>query len=543
MSTTSNEVSIGEKGSNPSSDSKTTSTSGKVGKLERIARKLLVLPYIFGTAWTCLHPVVSVLTGETKCRGWFLDEHSIEMRFVDSKAGGQQHSLQIPEYLKPKRIVEGTSLCDNLRTSNHKNLVCHHHGEFFEVAVVSPLSNAVDASEEGLVVVLPPLHMSTSDNKNSGQEYSKLHKGMLQALEYLADPIATPWLAKTLFVVTPKVQDSNTTLETTVESFLNAYLGHPSLKPEQVVHPLPPKLSTAILRNLIVLDVKDSSTHMQTSRKIGGETMQQSGKSHLAILPQGRNGILPNADLVFLVGMLLDRTHFNNPRLYPQTGSTFLTHGYTKESIQAASFIDEIMKKEAVQSVFPKDVTTLNRIKQWANEFVNTLLFARTMAFGPTPPHAAALDRGIDSLTIKVEFVGKFRRDPAEELMQYILEYLVRSLGNLHERLHHSFTLYLLPTPRKFVSHMEYFLPNVLILFPLAVRAFVLLLPNILEKSEEVSRRQRVARLVQFGLCVLSALVLVPLAFAHTSLSYLPSLLVTPLVAFSDYASFVKSKP
>ncbi|KAL3930597.1 MAG: hypothetical protein SGARI_004438 [Bacillariaceae sp.] len=176
------------------------------------------------------------------------------------------------------------------------------------------------------------------------------------------------------------------------------------------------------------------------------------------------------------------------------------------------------------------------------------LLFAYTLSgFGNVaPPHAPALDKGIDALTIQATFEGVYRRDPSQELMQYVMTYLTRSLGNLHERLHHSVTLYWLPSPRKFVSHMEYFLPNVLILLPLAIRAFGLLMPVLLKAPHDKDdddknhdRRQRI-RMVQFWLCLLCAYVLVPIAFYNTALSYVPSMLVTPIVAFPDYASWLK---
>eukprot|EP00539_Tryblionella_compressa_P019892 CAMPEP_0178860832 /NCGR_PEP_ID=MMETSP0747-20121128/1952_1 /TAXON_ID=913974 /ORGANISM="Nitzschia punctata, Strain CCMP561" /LENGTH=83 /DNA_ID=CAMNT_0020527309 /DNA_START=595 /DNA_END=843 /DNA_ORIENTATION=+ len=46
---------------------------------KRLRRPLLLLPYIVGIAWTCVHPILSVVTGETKCRGWFIDESSLEL--------------------------------------------------------------------------------------------------------------------------------------------------------------------------------------------------------------------------------------------------------------------------------------------------------------------------------------------------------------------------------------------------------------------------------------------------------------------------------
>jgi GPI-anchor transamidase subunit GAA1 len=405
------------------------------------------------------------------------------------------------------------------------------------------MCNAIstDATEEAIVVVLPSLEMSGK---------SKLYKALFQSIANLADPIASPWLAKTVYFVTP-LSPRNESLDQTVDLFLNAYLGE--RKPEfridnknyTAVPPLPPRFSTAILRNLIVLDVHDNSTSRVGNSNNNNKANQLSGKTHLAILPQGRKGVLPNGDLVFVIGKLLERASFFNARLYQNSESTFLTHSYTQQSLQASSAIQQMLQHDMVQNVLlshtqnPK--MTEHKLQSYANDLINMLLFVRTMAFGPTPPHAAALDRGIDSLTLQVDFEGLFQRDPSEELMQYVL-FMVRSLGNLHERLHHSVTLYWLPTPKTFVSHMEYFLPNVLLLLPLAIRAFGLLLPALLdqEKKSTTSSQKTRVRLIQFGLCVLAAYILVPIAFANTALSYIPSLLVTPLVAFPDYSSWIR---
>lgn len=48
---------------------------------------------------------------------------------------------------------------------------------------------------------------------------------------------------------------------------------------------------------------------------------------------------------------------------------------------------------------------------------------------------------------------------------------MVRAMSNLHEKLHHSVTQYLLLSTTKFVSNAEYIFPVILMLVPLAVRA------------------------------------------------------------------------
>ncbi len=50
------------------------------------------------------------------------------------------------------------------------------------------------------------------------------------------------------------------------------------------------------------------------------------------------------------------------------------------------------------------------------------------------------------------------------------VEHVVRALSNLHEKLHHSTTQYLLVSSNKFVSSSEYVFPVILFLIPLAMR-------------------------------------------------------------------------
>jgi glycosylphosphatidylinositol transamidase len=59
------------------------------------------------------------------------------------------------------------------------------------------------------------------------------------------------------------------------------------------------------------------------------------------------------------------------------------------------------------------------------------------------------------------------------------IEHVVRAMSNLHEKLHHSVTQYLLVSPKKFVSSAEYIFPIILMLAPLAIRAFGLFFKEI----------------------------------------------------------------
>merc|ERR1712091_434335 len=44
----------------------------------RLRLRHLLAPYLAGLAWFLLHPLASVVTGELKCRGAFIDENSLE---------------------------------------------------------------------------------------------------------------------------------------------------------------------------------------------------------------------------------------------------------------------------------------------------------------------------------------------------------------------------------------------------------------------------------------------------------------------------------
>eukprot|EP00934_Nitzschia_sp_Nitz4_P004447 Nitzschia sp. Nitz4//scaffold205_size38804//10399//12324//NITZ4_007641-RA/size38804-processed-gene-0.17-mRNA-1//-1//CDS//3329541504//4437//frame0 len=539
-------------------------------KQRRIRNVLLFLPYFLGVVWTTLHPIVSVITGELKCRGWFLDEHSIEIRFADRSS--LEAAPTTADTLPLADPQQSLNLCQSLWKSHPQetdwiNLDCHTHGDYFQMVSIVPLSNAVDPVEEAVVFVISQPY--------EGEDWlsSSFHRAWIRSLHRLANPVETPWLAKTFILVTPIGEydrgGSSSLLDTTVSYFLQAYLGTQPHDEEVAIPLLPPRLSPALLRALVVVDVEDRVD--KPTRRVPG------GKTTLAILPQGRNGVLPNLDLVFLVGQLFTRASFLQPRRYP--GSRMIAHPHSQASDHVRSLLSNTTALDAPT-------------RTWAQNLADLGLFAYTMAQGPFPPHATALQQGIDAVTIHVQWEGSFAKDPAHELVQCLV-WLLRALANLYERLHHSYTLYLLPNPTMFVSHMEYFLPNILVLLPLAIRSFGFVLLDmeglhlsvmggalltalatmgvstttaaifsdstmihtiligwymlvgsgwrqfLRAHAEPKDNRRAVLQSLQFIVCVLTAHILAPVAFAHTSLSYLPSLLWTPLLAWPDYSQLL----
>lgn len=63
--------------------------------------------------------------------------------------------------------------------------------------------------------------------------------------------------------------------------------------------------------------------------------------------------------------------------------------------------------------------------------------------------------------------------------MTRCVEHLLRSISNLHERLHHSITQYTLVSITKFVGHGEYIFPAILVSLPMILRATMLALMEI----------------------------------------------------------------
>jgi glycosylphosphatidylinositol transamidase len=528
-------------------------------------RKLLFLPYFIGIVWTCLHPSFSVLTGETKCRGWFIDEHALSIPSSISK-----NFKAPPPPAAPQGFV---GLCDNFNTSTYSNLSCHRHGDHFHVASLVPISSAVEPNEEAIVLVVPA-------PKTGEWTTSHFHYSLLHLFRHLANPIETPWMAKTILLVSPSPSSLDQSLETTVTSFLDAYLGSKQ-STTSVITPLPARLSGAMLRNLLVLDVEAIENGALNYRSANDK---QKPYTEMLVLPQGRRGVVPNMDLVFAAGQILSKATSMNQKRYPQ--SQFLAHPYTEQYKEIQEYLDKMPTYSKPNTA---GKTLESKFKDWAQDMANLGLFAYTLAMGPYPPHAPALDRGIDSLTIQARFYGTYYMlDPVVEFVQ-MLEYFVKGLSNLHERLHHSATLYLLPTPKKFVSHVEYLLPNLLILLPLAVRA-ILLLYKDMERihlkavgwaimaaliamgtmlvsysfaGEDLkmthawlvapyalvvaffwgaqlqqfpkSDTLRVLQSMQFVACLTAVYIHVPIAFAHVSLAYPSALLWTPLLAFPNY--------
>ena len=448
----------------------------------RVSVVLLVLPYILGIIWTSLHTNYSILTGESKCRGWYIDEHSILLKYP--QLGSNVVPTHLQQLLPPSSQTETQSnknnnhLCTILGDTNSKsNVDCYIHSNTLEVVTIVPLANAIEPVEETIVLVVDSATTSSPT----------FYRAIAASIQKLADPVRTPWLAKTIMIVSssalPRASSSSSntendykrSLEDTVEYFLDAYYGTSSSSGvvTSKIPPFPPHLCKGIIRNVIAIQVDYDADNYDS----------ESYHTDFRVLPQGKRGVLPNADLVFMMGRLFTNSQFlsgwNKRSTQRNTRSkqnskfiSFATHAYPEEARAFKNYVDtrlsrQLIKKYGIESKY------VNLISTWLQDMSDLVFFCVTAVKGPFPPHAQALDRGIDAITITANFAGKsnFDRDPVVETVEYI-EYLVHALSGLHEQLHHSFTLYWMPSPTKFVSHIEYLLPIVLLLLPNAIRAF-----------------------------------------------------------------------
>jgi len=553
----------------------------------------LLIPYTIGLIWILLHPIVSVVTGELKCRGLYIDESALEpgnlrvlpyhtnlLPTLSSSADGGGTGMGMCDAINEATVTRSPFVTKRGRAPPQKpekvplsaldNIVCRSHSNAtgdtdFDVVRILPASSPAEPAEAIVLVVDSP----SSSGGDRRWDTADLHLNILALVGRLADPKSTPWLSKTVMIVSPNSQSAvgKDDLDATIHAFLGAYLGTSG---EIADRPLPASFTSFMIRQVIVID---------TDTQKSSDVAAKQSKPQLRILPQGRRGVLPNLDFVFaLTKIFKSATMWKDARLrmYP----------HHEKLAQLEHWAGKHLPQKA---------------KQYGADLLGMVGFARSLVVGPYPPHSPVLARGIDAVTIQAVFpytasAGQYRSPLAAEFVQR-LEQSIRALSNLHERLHHSVTQYLLPSPTKFVSNGEYTYPTVLVILPLAIRAASLALVDLERFSfavalragvaclgvaafiwtfaelgmvgdlsimntllvlayaltllaltrisggatsrmndddeDEFSRRDR--RSIQFVACLLAVYVHVPMALAHVSLAIVSALFWTPVLAFPTY--------
>lgn len=119
------------------------------------------------------------------------------------------------------------------------------------------------------------------------------------------------------------------------------------------------------------------------------------------------------------------------------------------------------------------------------HDFFAVLFNSSFLLFSPAP-HSFALENGIDSFTFRAHLRPNRNSEIVHASVVHTvssIENLVRGLNSLSERLHHNINQYVMPSAHTFVSHSEYILPAIFLIFPLALRV----IKTLLQKEQKVN--------------------------------------------------------
>jgi len=396
--------------------------------------------------------------------------------------------------------VPVTGMCQAIQSTTipiSSSVECLHHLatesiSFDAVRILPPMGPMID-STEAIVLVVGEEYNHKSNNKG-WYERSDLNASIMHLIKKLGE---SPWLTKIVYIVSPSItniasvsdnanetndassikDDRESYLVSVVDAFITSYLGgdtSSTTKTINNVRPLPPDYTSSMIRSVLVLNDIDI-TSLSNMKKGGTE---------VNILPQGVGGSLPNLDLVFATYMSFGShpAKTNGKRIdtsksiYYGNDSVFRTHSFGNELEERVS---QVVKRLG-------DMIGLKSLaaEEYANDLAGLLGFIGGLVIGPRQPHSSALNHGIDSLTIEVRIpnngVGASSNiHPHYADLTRCMEHLLRSISNLHERLHHSIAQYIMPSPSKFVSHGEYIFPAILVSLPMVVRAAKLALRDL----------------------------------------------------------------
>ena len=262
--------------------------------------KHLLIPYVVGIAWIFCHPIISIITGELKCRGVYTDEHQLDIRGYETDpypqpirrnskdvliegvmvATDHSNACNVLETLKsqyvPVHVEKKNRVKDNndLQADNAFNpfltpyITCHSQNQHEYSIVRIQSSLAPTTPVEALVLVIPYA---------ANWFESDLHSIILAFMERMSK---SPWLAKTILIVSPN--SNSTSLESTVEKFAEES-SYASSSSSWSSSSLPHTFRNCMIRQLVVLQVRASTDYK---------------KDQMVILVHGSVGTVPNLDLV-----------------------------------------------------------------------------------------------------------------------------------------------------------------------------------------------------------------------------------------------------
>ncbi|KAI9910100.1 hypothetical protein PsorP6_010862 [Peronosclerospora sorghi] len=405
--------------------------------------------FTLGLIWLCLHPAVTITTGEWKCRGTYISENALLIDLLEAQAGQQQvdaaHAyhqklLQVPALPSTgcgddcERVIDWIDA--QLRGMDRVEVYCQvvqtdatrskPRTNVYGILRAAPFGDG----KESIVLVTHYRHMGL----DSGS-YTSVSLG-LALLQYLAH---AKWLAKDVILLAADdgPLDGADGDAAGTRAWLDAYHMDPLETDPDARLPMRAGLVRAAL-NL--------------------ETLTCTHDVHaVGVYAAGANGQLPNLDLVN-TAVRAFRTH-DVPIVLDRS-----------EADGRMASLASVARSLLARLAFVRTPFWTRTVVPYVTRLVGMLQFMTAVATGPSGLHAHFLAYNIDSLTLALTNPRRENGTHARVLstLQVFrsLELIVRALSNLEGKLHRSYYLYVLPTTTTFVSVGEYLYALVLTLTP-----------------------------------------------------------------------------
>ena len=398
----------------------------QTGKQIVLHRALLTIPYFIGILWTTLHPILSVITGELKCRGQYIDENGLDVHRhrVESYPLQRHRSVAVadaPRLVTSSSsssspfVVRGGGMCQSIKLHSNSispSIECLHHvassAISFDIVRILPPMGPMIESSEAIVIVVGGNHNNDKECKYDDDDddhddwYTKsdMNASIMHMITKLGNQSDCPWLTKTVFIVSPtsstsrvvgdtKEEDDELSLASIVDAFITSYMGEQSTNNNaaaRTIHPLPPDFTFPIIRSVLVInDIQDDPDNNANNNSNGKDDEKE--RTVVRILPQGTSGTLPNLDLVFATFLSFQsqpassnnkNRYDSSQSIYYSDTSTFSIHpfGNTLFEEQFGHAVNSICKMIGLEH-------KQRSVEQYAKDLVGLFGFVASFVIGP----------------------------------------------------------------------------------------------------------------------------------------------------------------
>lgn len=202
-----------------------------------------------------------------------------------------------------------------------------------------------------------------------------------------------------------------------------------------------------------------------------GETRRYEDRDSVMMYAEASNGQMPNLDLLNVIHYLA--VHRQGFRVNIAAFSSLLSSAWLRAVAEFFHTLGSVLRK--INPDWKLDVAVPDYVEGTAN-LANSIY---NQALGvPTGSHGAFRDYQVDAVTLEFSPTFHVKNENAKSLFLLrggrLIEGVVRSVNNLLEKFHHSFFLYFLTAPGKFISVGVYMIPFALLLAPLPIVAVAL---------------------------------------------------------------------